>query len=86
MRRDVRLKVLKHVEVGEVSLGLIQIVEILPAPAKCFSLRVFDAASVHAAFLQNIFMLGGEVLAHDRDHADIGEIAGGQREICCGAA
>jgi hypothetical protein len=31
-------------------------------------------------------MLGGEVLADNRDDADIGEVAGGKRKICRCAA
>ncbi len=75
------LKVLKHVEVGKVGLGLIQIVEILPAPAKGFPLGMFNAARIHSALFQDIFVLGCEIFAHDRDHADIGEITGGQGKI-----
>ena len=80
------LKILENVEFGEVGLGLVQVVVILPAPAKGLALGVLDAAGIHSSLLQDIFVLGGEILAHDRDHADIGEVAGGQSEIGGGAA
>ena len=54
---------------------------ILPAPAERLPFGVFDAARIHAALLQNVFVLGGEIFAHHSHHADSVEIAGGQREI-----
>ena len=81
-----RLEFFEDVQVGEIGFGFVEIVEILSAPAKGLPFRVLDAAGVHAAFLQDVFVFGGEVLANDGDDAYVSEITGGEREIGCGAA
>ena len=35
---------------------------------------------------QHGLVLGGEILAHDADHADLGKVAGREREVSCRAA
>lgn len=41
---------------------------------------MLDAAGVDSAFLQYIFMFGGEVLTNYPDYAHIGEVAGGEEK------
>src|SRR5258708_34012272 len=84
--RNPGLELLKYVQLGELRLGFVQIVEILPSPAKRLPFRVLDAARVHAALLKDVFVFSSEVFAHDRDHAHIGEITGGERKVSRRAA
>ncbi len=55
--------------------------QVLAAPAKGLALGVFDAARIDVALLEDVFVLGGEVFSDHGDHAHLGEVAGGQREI-----
>ncbi len=84
--RNSRLEFFEDVQLGEVGLGFVEVVEILAAPAEGLPFCVLDAAGVHAALLQDVFVFGGEVLADDGDDAHVGEITGGEREVSCGAA
>ncbi len=78
---NARLKFLENVEFGEIGLGFVQIVEILSAPAESLAFGALDAAGIDAAVFQHGFVFGGEVFAHDGDHANIGEVTCGQRKI-----
>ena len=55
--RNSRLKFLKHVQIGEVGLGFVEIFGVGAAPAKSFAGGALDAAGVDAALLQDVFML-----------------------------
>ena len=74
-----RSNTFKSVKVG---FRFVQVVEILSAPAKSFSFGMLDASDIDLSFFENIFVLGGEVIAHHGDDSDLREIAGGQRKIC----
>src|SRR3984957_9937024 len=82
---NARMKFLEYVQFGEICLGFVQVVEILSTPAKSFSLCALDATRVDAAILEYGFVFRGKVVADDCDHAYVGEVAGGEREISCGA-
>ena len=49
------------------------------------AVRVLDAGRIDAALRQNGFVLRGEVPADNANHANIGEITGGKREVSGGA-
>src|SRR5579885_2025961 len=83
---NARVKVFKNIQISEVGLGLIDVVEILTAPAKRLAFRVLNAAGVNASFLEHGFVLSSEVLADNSDYPNIGEVAGRQREIRGSAA
>jgi hypothetical protein len=85
-RWNSRLETLEHVQFGEIGFGFVQVVQILPAPAKGFSFGMFNASGINLPFLENIFVLGGEVFAHDGNNANIREVAGGKGKECTGAA
>src|SRR5215470_5039833 len=80
-RWNARLKFLEHVQFGEVGFGLTKIVGIASAPTEGLTFFMLDATRVHAAPLEDILMLGGEVLSHHGDHADAGEVARRKRKI-----
>src|SRR5580704_938262 len=84
--RNTRFEVLEDVELGEVGFRFIQIVEILSAPAKGLAGRALNTASVNAAFLQDVFVIGGEVVAYHRDDANVGKVAGREREVSGGSS
>ena len=80
------MKVLEDVQVGKVGFGFVQVVQILPAPAKRLPFCVLDAASIDAAFFQHVFVFGSEVFADNGDDANVGEIAGGKSKVGRSAA
>ena len=59
-------------------LGLVEIVEIRAFPEEALSRCALNSAYINIAFLEYGFLLGAEVLAHNGDHAHIGEEAGCQ--------
>src|SRR5208282_1216634 len=75
------LKSLEYIQFREVGLGLVQVVEILSAPAEGLALGPLDAARVHTAFFQHGFVFGRKVFAYHRDHPHLGKVTRGQREI-----
>src|SRR5208282_2816411 len=81
---DARLKLFKDVQFGEVGFGLVQVVEILSAPAKGLALRALDTARVHPAFFQDGLVVRCKVFAHHGHHAHFSEITCGQGEISRG--
>src|ERR1051326_1776140 len=84
--RNARLKLLEHVEFGEVGLGFVQVVEILSAPAKSFAGGTLDASRIDIALLENVLMLGAKVFADDSDNTHRNKITGGERKVSSGAA
>ena len=62
-------------------LRLVEVFAVLAAPVECLAVGVLDAARVDAARGEHVFVLGGEIVAHDGDDAHLGEVAGGEREI-----
>ena len=72
---------LEDVQLGEIGLGFVQILQILPAPAKGLALHMLDAAGIDAPLLQNVFVFGLEVIAHHADDAHIGKKAGRHGEV-----
>src|SRR5262249_55092904 len=78
---NARLKLFEHVQFGEVSFRVIQIVEIFPTPAKGFAFRVLQATSVHFVLLEDLLVRRGKVFTHHRNQANLGEIACGEGEI-----
>src|SRR5689334_20625254 len=85
-RGNSRLKFFKDVQLSEIGLRLVETLEIFPAPAKCLPFRVFDAASIYAAILEDVLVLGGEIFSNDRNHAHVREIAGRECEVCSRSA
>src|SRR5690242_8421504 len=81
LRRNTWLKFFKYVQLGEISFCLVQVVQILAAPTKCFACGALDSAGVHAMLAENRLVLGGEVITDDRHQSHWREIAGGQRKI-----
>ena len=84
--RNLRVESLEYVQVGEVGLRLVEVVGVGSAPAKGLALGALDAARVDAVLVEDILLLGTEVLAHDGDDAHLGEVAGRQRKVRGGAA
>ena len=62
------LEFFEDIQLGKMRLGFVEVVQILPAPAKGLARRMFDARSIHAALFQYIFVLGGKIFAHHADH------------------
>src|SRR5271170_4549773 len=85
-RRNTRLEAFEHIQFGEIGLGFIEVVEILPTPAEGVALGTFDATSIDLSFLENILVLGREVFAHHGDNANVREIAGRQGKERAGTA
>src|SRR5437016_5702659 len=81
-----RLELFKNVQLSKICLRLIQVVQILAAPPKRFPVCMVDSTRVDTAFSQNVFMLGSEIFAHYRHHADVREVAGCQGKISRRAA
>ena len=71
----------EDVELGVVGLGFVEVFEIGAFPEEAFAGGVLDAARVDFARVEDGFLLGAEVLADDGDDANIGEEAGGKREV-----
>src|SRR5690348_18156179 len=83
LRRNPWLKLLEVVQFGKVGFGFVEVLKILSAPAKSLARRVFDSARVYAPVLENVFVLSGEVLADNSNHANVGKVTCCQREISC---
>src|SRR5208283_4958760 len=75
------LKFFEYIQFREIGFGLVQVVDILPAPTEGFPLGPLDAACVDAALFQHGFVFGREVVAHHRYHPHFSEVTCGQREI-----
>ncbi len=71
----------EDVELSVMGFGFVEIFEIGAFPEEAFAGGVLDAARVDVAGGEDGFLLGAEVFADDGDDADIGEEAGGEREI-----
>ena len=80
-RWDAWLESFKNIEFREVGFSLVQVGEILSAPAEGLALCMFDATSIYGTLFQHIFVLGSKILAHNSNHSHPGEVAGGQRKI-----
>src|SRR5208283_3192777 len=76
-----RLKFLEHVQLGKVRLRLVQIVEILSAPAKRLSSGPLEPACIDSAILEDRLFFRPKVVSDHRDHAYIGEVTRRQREV-----
>ncbi len=76
-----RLKLLEYIQFRKVGLGLVEVVEILSAPAESLPLSSLDAPGIHSALFQHSFVLGRKVVAHHGDHSHLGKVTCGQREI-----
>src|SRR5258708_28673960 len=61
--------------------GFVKVFGIRSAPAKRLAFGAFNASSVYAALLQNIFMLRTKIFADHRDHAHLREVAGRERKV-----
>ena len=75
---NLRLEGCKDIQIGDVSLGFIQIFEIRTFPEKALARGVLYAPRVDVARLEYGLLLGAKVLAHDSDHTHIGKETGGQ--------
>ena len=80
--RYARLETLEDVEFSKVRLGFVQVIEILPAPAKGLALGVLDAPRIHATLRENVLVFGGEIFADHGDESHFGEVTGRERKIC----
>ncbi len=81
MRRNLRLEAFEDIEVGEVGLGLVEVIGVGAAPAEGFALGVLDSTDVDAAVFEEPLLRGTEVFADDSYDANIGEVTGRQRKI-----
>ena len=79
--RNLRVKFFKHVQVGEICFGLVEVVSVGASPSKRFAGGAFDASGVDSAFFQDIFVLGSKIFTHNGDHADLGEVAGREGKV-----
>ena len=65
----------KDIQVGLVSLGFVQIVEIRAFPEEALARGALDAAGIDLARIKDGLLLAAEVFANDGDDAHIGEEA-----------
>src|ERR1700686_4729911 len=83
---NARLKFFKYVQFGELSLRFVQVVEIVSPPTESLAWGTLDSARIYAAILENVFVRGGKVVAHDRHHPHLSEVTCSQRKISCRAS
>jgi len=55
---NARLKLLEYIQFREIGLGLVEVVEILPAPAEGLTVCPLDTAGIDATSLQDGFVFG----------------------------
>jgi hypothetical protein len=65
----------------------VEVVVVVAAPEERLAAgHVLDVVRVHAAAAEDLVLGLGEVVAHRADDADVGEEAGGEREVGGGSA
>src|SRR6185437_3630265 len=69
--RNLRLKFLEDVQFGEICLSFVEVLQVLPAPTECATLRMFDPPRVHSTVRQHPFVLGCEVFSYNGNYTNI---------------
>src|SRR5580704_767994 len=82
---NARPEFLENVQLGEIGFGLVQVLKILAAPAEGLAFSVFNSTDVDITFLEDFFVLGGEVFADHGDDAHLGEVARSEGEVSAGS-
>ena len=71
----------ENVEIGVVRLGFVKVVHVGAAPTEGLALGAFQAARVDRTRGENFLLLGTEVFPDHANHADLGEVTGGEGKI-----
>ena len=71
----------EHIQFGVERLRLVQIFEVRSRPVEALAVRSLQPLRIHSALGEYGFVLGGEILTHHRNHANVGEVARSEREI-----
>src|SRR3990172_634032 len=75
------LEILEDVQLGEAGGALVEVVAVLPSPAKCLPGRGLKPGEIDRPSLENVPLLVGEVVSHHRHDVDLSEKRGGERKM-----